>query len=134
MHLLLDSFVMMEMFSTCSFCPHHLPRRPSHLKSAAGLLWSADPSLLSSEELPELRSACQSSGKGPFPWLGQLGPCWMMHGVPSGTVVSAARQLSPQHEALHVRQCAWPEASLLLELLDPGLAALPKEKHLLQCW
>lgn len=50
----------------------------------------------------------------------------MMHCVPSGSVISAGLQLFPQHEALHIRQCAWPENSLLLELLDPGLAALPK--------
>lgn len=60
--------------------------------------------------------------------------CWMTHCAPSGTVISAGPQLFPQHEALHIRHCAWPEASLVLERLDPGLAALPKEKHLPQRW
>lgn len=66
MHLLLDSAVVMEMFPTCSFCPHHLPCKHPHLKSAAGLLWGPDSSLLSSGELPELRSAAISLEKA-FP-------------------------------------------------------------------
>lgn len=50
------------------------------------------------------------------------------------TVISAGLQLSP-----NMRHCTSDNVhgqglSLMLELLDPGLAALPKEKHLLQCW
>ena len=38
MHPLLDSVVLMETFSACSFCLCHPPSGPSHLKSVASLL------------------------------------------------------------------------------------------------
>jgi len=55
-----------------------------------------------------------------------------MHCAPSDAVVSAGLQLSLQHETVHIRQCGWLEASLVLEQLDSGLADFPEEINLIQ--